>query len=357
MISYKKISAPLLLLTIISCNTKERENTSTNQQPINVTTIVAGDSVSTGIKLSGQIEASQAANISTRIMGYITKVYVNIGDRVKEGQILFSINNADILAKKLQAEAALAQAEAVFANAEKDYNRYSTLFKEQSASAKELENITTQYKAAKAGVDAAKQMKNEALAQLTYANVTAPFSGIITQKMLDAGNIANPGMPVLALESNATLRMSALVPESEINNIETGMNADITVDAAGETLQGKVIEISSSSRLTGGQYVAKISVTNSNKLHAGMYALATIEGTKSKVTEGNIYIPKNALINKGGLTGVYTIENGNTAILHWLKTGKTIGEKVEILAGLKNGEQIIENADRDLFNGAPVKTK
>ena len=174
-----------LALLLNACSSSESNKVLENEKPIVVTTsaITTGAS-SNELTVTGQIEAAHSTNVATRIMGYITKIYVKTGDRVKAGQLLFTVNSNDIQAKQSQVDAMLKQAEAAFHVAQKDFERYNALYKQNSASAKELEQITMQYQSAKAGVEAAKGMQHEVKSQLTYANVVAPFSGVVTQKFI-----------------------------------------------------------------------------------------------------------------------------------------------------------------------------
>ena len=134
------------------------------------------------VTASGKIEAENSANLSTRMMGYVTKVHVKVGQKVGAGQLLVSINNSDLQAKKAQVDASILQATAGYNNAKKDYDRFVNLFAQQSASQKELDDMTARFEMAKAGLEGAKQMRNEVMAQFSYANITAPFGGIITLK-------------------------------------------------------------------------------------------------------------------------------------------------------------------------------
>jgi RND family efflux transporter MFP subunit len=122
------------------------------------------------VTASGKIEAEKSANLSTRLMGYVTKIHVKVGQKVGAGQLLVSINNTDLQAKKAQVDASILQATAGYNNAKKDYDRFVNLYKQQSASQKELDDITARYEMAKAGLEGAKQMRNEVMAQFSYSN-------------------------------------------------------------------------------------------------------------------------------------------------------------------------------------------
>ncbi|RKR85749.1 RND family efflux transporter MFP subunit [Mucilaginibacter gracilis] len=314
-----------------------------------------------GLAVSGRVEANQTANISTRVMDYITKVNVNVGDRVSKGQLLATISNDDMLAKRAQAEAMIAQADAAFKNAQKDYDRFTALYKQQSASAKELDNVTLQYQAAKSGLEAAKQQRNEVNAMLGYTNLTAPFAGTITQKMMDAGSMANPGMPLLTIEQSGSYQVSALVPESEISLINEGLPVTITIDAIHKTINGKIVQIDPSSAQSGGQYQIKIHIPDNEKqgLFAGMYANVAITVTQAIKTKSadQVMVPVSAIEYKDELTGLYTIGSNHTALLRWVRLGKTQGSQVEVLSGLAANEQFIVTAEGRLYNGVPVKLK
>ena len=349
-----------------SCSNSNPETTLTNEKPIIVTLGSFDKQYSGGdIDVTGQVEAAHSTNIATRIMGYITKVYVKTGDQVKAGQLLFTVNSADILAKKGQTAAMLSQAEAALHVAQKDYDRYNTLYKQNSASAKELEQITLQYQSAKANVDAAKSMQNEVNAQLTYTNVVAPFSGVITQKLAEEGSLANPGMPIVTIEQGGSLQVSALVPENQIAAIKIGDEASMEVTAANKQFKGKIIQINPSSQFTGGQYIIKAAIPSAEtkQLFAGMYVkikiiskVAAALSTKDTISN-TVFIPTAALVYRDQLVGVYTIGSQNTALLRWIRVGKQQGDKMEILSGLSKNESFILSSETSLYNGAPVSIK
>jgi len=240
--------------------------------------------------------------------------------------------------------------------------QFSNLYKQQSASAKELDNVTLQYNSAKSRVEAAKQMRNEVNAMLSYTNLTAPFSGIVTQKLVDAGSMANPGMPILTIEQSGVFQVSASVPENNINEIHQGMEVTINIKAINKTIKGTVTQINQSSQFTGGQYIVKISIPENKKsdLYAGMYANVFIPIKRSATIKTNgdaVVVPVSCIENKDQLTGLYTVGSNNTALLRWVRLGKTYGDKVEVLSGLENNEQFIVSADGKLFNGAVIKIK
>jgi RND family efflux transporter MFP subunit len=208
---------------------------------------------------------------------------------------------------------------------------------------------------AKARLESAKQMKNEVNAQLAYSNITAPFSGTITSKSVKTGDMANPGMPLIGIEVPGNFEVIAMVPETEISEIKTGTAVDVLVKSINKTIKGKVTEVSTSAKHTGGQYLVKISLdkTDANIL-SGMFVTVQFPVERQSKTE-LILIPTNAIVTNGQLSGVYTVSQSNTALLRWLRLGRTFGDQVEVLSGLNSDEAYIVSAEGKLFNGAKIK--
>ena len=274
-----QIFAGMGLLALSACSSRKKEGANANKDEAIVVTVATPSGIEQqGVNLSGQIEASQTANISTRVMGFITMLKVKVGDHVSKGELLATISNQDILAKRAQTNAMIAEAQAALSNAQKNYDRFTILYKQQSATARELDNVTLQYSAAKSRHEGARQMRNEVSARLGYTSLTAPFSGIVTRKLADAGSMANPGMPILTIEQSESYQVSASVPENIINQIHQGAEAIITIKSIDKTIKGAVTQINPSSQFTGGQYIIKVKIPDSEKagLYAGMYATVSI---------------------------------------------------------------------------------
>ena len=357
----KKIYIPLLALVLLaSCNSeKKKEIVKETAIAVKVSGITENNS-SLFVTASGKIEAENSANLSTRMMGYVTKVHVQVGQKVGAGQLLVSINNTDLQAKKAQVDASILQATAGFNNAKKDYDRFMNLFKQQSASQKELDDMTARYEMAKAGLEGARQMRNEVLAQFSYSNIKAPFSGVVTNTFVKEGDMANPGMPLVSVEGASKLQVMAMVSENDIVSIKKGMPVSVLVKSSNEKLSGKVSEVSISATNTGGQYLVKIDLGKTdNTVLSGMFVNVQFPVANKATTSNSELLldPESALVKQGQLTGIYTIGTGNVAILRWLRTGKNYGDQVEVLSGLSANEQYIVSADGKIYNGASVSVQ
>ena len=348
------ISAVFALL-LSSCGEKTTEVQQDNSPAIAVkVSAVSMDTNPPFLAVSGKVQTVNSSNLSTRMMGYVNKIHVKVGDKVKKGQLLLSVNNADLSAKLAQVNASITEAQAAYNNAEKDYNRFQNLFNDNSASQKELDDMTAHYHMAKARLEAAKEMKNEVQAQFSYANIRAPFSGVVSNKFINEGDMANPGMPLLEVETPGEFQVMAMVPESEISQIKSNTEVDVQIKALDTTVKGKVTEVSTSAKHTGGQYLVKVILDTSDaKLLSGMFATVQFPVEKTKAND-KVLIPVSVLVTKGELSGIYTVSQTNTALLRWLRLGRTYGEHVEVLSGLSADESYIISSEGKLFNGAKV---
>ncbi|SDS39549.1 RND family efflux transporter, MFP subunit [Polaribacter sp. KT25b] len=344
-----------LSIFITSCGSEDKKAIVDNSPAIKVVVNkITTNNNNQFLSVSGKIQATNSADLSTRMMGFVNKVHVNVGDKVKKGQLLVSINNTDLQAKKAQVDAGIVQAQTAFTNAEKNYNRFKNLMASNSISQKEMDDMTANYQMAKAGLESAKQMKNEINAQFTYSNITAPFSGIITSKNIETGDMANPGMPLISLETPNNFEVIAMVPETEISQIKKGAAVNVLVKSIDKMIKGKVTEVSSSAKNTGGQYLVKVALEKTDvHILSGMFSTVQFP-VERKVKSELVLIPTKAVVKNGQLSGVYTVSESNTALLRWLRLGRTYGNEVEVLSGLNADESYIVSAEGKLFNGAKI---
>lgn len=358
------IYSGLILSAVLfsSCSQDDKKSVQNTDAPISVTvnqsTTNSTGSVATA---TGKLVARNSVNVSTRMMGYITSMRVEVGQNVTAGQPLVSINSTDIQAKGGQANAQISQAQASFNIARKDYERFQNLYKSQSVSQKELDDMRARYEMAQAGLQAARQMKNEVNSQYKYTNITAPISGTITAKFAEQGDMASPGMPLLTIESSGNLQAQVLVSEKYITMISQGMSVQVTLKSINKTVSGTVSEIGKSATNTGGQYMVKINIPASQDLLPGMFVNVQFpfknSGKTNQDFQESIMVPKSALVENGQLTGVYVVSSQNTAVLRWLKIGKTFGDQVEVLSGLNTKEPYIISSNGKLYNGAKIQIK
>lgn len=343
------------IMVLASCSSKS--NKEKEESVVRVKTYYPTSTNSEEICISGIVSAKQTAIISTKVMGYIDKIYVKQGDIVKKGQALIVINSSDLKAKENQARAMITEADATSKDAQRDYQRYQILHEQKSVSDKELENIALKNTSAMAHLQIARQELKQVKSMLTYTNIKAPFAGIVTQKMVDEGNIANPGMPLLSVEQSGDMNITASIPENYVSFVHVGYQVKIDIKSLGININGIISELSPSATMTGGQYGIKISIRqrDKTKLRAGMYA--GIHIPNKKAADGGIpqiLIKKSSIITKDQLTGVYVANKDNKAILHWVRLGNEAGDQVIVSSGLNKTDRIIDCANVKFYNGQKI---
>ena len=335
-----------------SCHSSSKKEN--EEKPVSAQTYYPTLQNDNEIFISGQVSAKQTAIVSTRVMGYIDRIDVKPGDKVNRGQLLIVINSNDLKAKKAQAVAMLTEATAAVKNARRDYERFKVLYSQKSVSSKELENIELNKTSMEAKQQMARQQLNEVNAMLAYTNIRAPFAGVVTQKMVDEGSTANPGMPILSIEQAGELNIQASVPETYIQYFHVGSKVNVDIKSLNKQMSGTVIEQSPSSSMTGGQYNIKIAIGDKKGLKAGMYAGIHIRIAQTTDAEPKIMINRASIIQRDQLTGVYVVDSDNTALLRWIRIGKVTGDQVEVLSGLNETERVIEKASGKLYNGVRI---
>lgn len=346
----------LMLLPLINgCSSDSKKENTSGSAPIHIEIgTIKNNTTRSTLHASGKVEAVKSANLSTRVMGFVDRIPVQIGDKVKKGAVLVKVNSADLSARLAQVNAQIAEAEAAYLIAEKDYGRYKSLFNSNSATMKELDDVTANYNMAKARLEAAREMKTEVNAQMSYINLRAPFSGVVTNKFIKEGDMAKPGVPLVEVESPGRYQVLAMVPESEINNINTTEKVKVQLKTLGAEIRGVVSEVSTSSKNTGGQFLVKILLDQTDHdVLSGMYATVLFP-LKRSPDQSQIMIPSMAIVEQGQLKGVYTLSKDNKALLRWLRLGRSYGDSVEVLSGLTTDENFILSADGKLYNGVAV---
>ena len=357
--SILKITFLSILITIIGCESKTTTKETAPKVTVKATIATVGKQSNHGFTISsGKTAAVNRATISTRNMGFINKVAVKVGDKVRKGQVLIQLNSNDIDAKNAQVSAGILEATAALKNTEINYNRYSSLFESNSASQKEMDDITVQYTMAKARLSAAKAQQSAVNAMLAYTTIKAPFSGVITNTYVKKGELANPGSPLISLENPNSYEVSTMVSENTIGKITKNMKVAVLLKSTQKTIIGHVSEISTSSSNTGGQYLVKIQLDASEKhLLSGMYVSVQFPIATKTTSIKSVLIPTSALVKKGELVGVYTLNKDNIALLRWLRVGSIYGDNTEILAGLSVGESYVLSSESPIHNGVQLLIK
>lgn len=326
-----------------------------SEEPVNVElSTVSVSSVGSGQAFSGRVESNDMANLSTIVMGTVQEVLAEVGQNVSKGDVLVRIKDDQIRAQKMQLEANKVQAAANLENTRKNYNRIKNLYEDESATSKELDDITAMYEIAKANMEALEAGLREVDEMLSYTVIRAPFDGIVSRKHVKAGDMASPGHPLLSVANPGSLKITASVPENRVNSIEDDAEITVSVSAAGITnAPARLLNVSRAADPMSRQFAIEAELTDpdlTSALNPGMFAEIHLKTNETS----SVIVPKSALISRGQLSGVYTVSADNRAVLRWLRLGKEIGNDMEVVAGLKEGETIILTAAEPLKQGRLV---
>jgi RND family efflux transporter MFP subunit len=295
----------------------------------------------TMLEAAGIAEPMRTATLSTRLMGAVASVLVQEGQRVAAGQVLARIEAGELVARRAQADAGIAEADAVYQDALVQARRFRALFADSAAARAQLEAAETGLARAEAGLRTARAAASALDAVEAYAQVRAPFAGVVTQRFVDPGAFVTPGSPVVSVEDGSRLRLSVTVAPGAATSLRPGARLDATIEGGSATaiVEGVVAA-------GGALYTVNAIVDNADRRHpsGGVAMLRLPQGTRTTVL-----VPAAALIREGELTGV-RIQTATGAELRWVRLGVSAGEHVEVLSGLKAGDRVLVPTDGE---GAP----
>lgn len=286
----------------------------------------------------GTVRPKLSAAIEAKISGRIEQMLVVPGQSVKAGELLVTLDAHEVQARLDQATAALQQAES-------DFKRANDLREQKILSQSEFDNAQSKYRMA-AAVEA------EAKTMLDYTKIVAPFAGVITRKLADVGDLAMPGKPVLQMENPNALRLEADVPEALIDNVKLGDRFVVRIASITNDIQGTVAEMSPAADPNSRTFLVKLDLPGTPGLRSGQFGRVAVP--VGEVTA--IRVPASALIQRGQMELVFVMTNDH-AELRLIKTGRRVGDEIEVVSGLNSGEQVVTEGAAGLADGQPVAIK
>ncbi len=289
-------------------------------------------------ELYGTVAADTTAAIGSRVMASVVAVPAKVGDRVKPGDVLVEIDPQTARGQEAQARGALAQARAGLALAERNYQRFQELAKSGSASELELDMARMQYEQAQGAVQQGEGAVEAASSVARESRVVAPFAGRVASRMVEPGDLAAPGRPLVTLESAAGRRLVASVPASTATatGLAAGRKLAVRIDGVAGDLTGTLVEISPGADPSSHTFTAKIELSGA-PVSTGLTGRAFLEtGTRKAVL-----VPAAAVVPSGGLAMVAVRDADGKARSRAVTTGAPRDGKVEILSGLAGGETVL----------------
>jgi RND family efflux transporter MFP subunit len=370
------VAASLLAVTAMRCSSSQPPRSTAAAPPLAVTTAtVSARDGSATTEAGGIVQAQTTAVVTARILATVREVRVVAGDRVRAGQVLVVLDAADLAAGARSARAAessaargvaaaradVRSAEAALTLAQSTHGRVAALSAKRSATAHELDESTAALRAAEAraagaaerlaqaesDVERARGASEAAGVLASYAHLTAPFDGIVTAKMVEAGNLASPGMPLVRVEDTRRFRLDVRVDESRVGTLEPGTPLRVTLDATGTgplELEARVSEVARAVDADSRAVLVKVALPADSPVRSGMFGRVALPAAGGRT----LGVPAAALVRRGQVTSVFVVDQG-VARVRLVNVRGT-----EVLAGLAGGDVVIVNPPAGLVDGRHV---
>jgi RND family efflux transporter MFP subunit len=343
---------------------------------VTVATVGMADVADT-FEAGGVVEARTTAALMARILAPVREVRVSPGDRVRSGQVLIVLDDRDLAAQARRARAAgtSADQDVIAAESERQaadaalllsratHARIAGLHAKRSATAQELDDVTAALRGAEAraasavararsaaaGVEGARAASDAADTTETFSRIAAPFDGVVTEKMVEPGNMAVPGTPLMRVEDTRGFRLEVRVDESRIGQIAPAATVPVALDAGADgvprIVSGTVTEIGRAVDADTRAFLVKISLPAESGLRSGMFGRAHFSTRPRRA----LTVPAAALVHRGQMTSVFVVEK-DIARVRLVNVSAT-----EVLAGLSEGEVVIVAAPPTVSDGRRVR--
>lgn len=320
--------------------------------PVSVPTVTVGrvDAVA-GFEMDASLQAVRQSTLGAQVGGTVLQLAVKAGDRVKAGQVLVRIDERDVQAGLARAEAAVAQADAEARNAQTNADRTRELRTQGFVSQAALDVAETQRQAARAGLRQAEAARAQAALARGFAAVTAPFDAVVQATLVDAGDLATAGRPLVTLYAPGALRAVVQLPSSRSAAARAATAVDVLLP------DGRRLVPSARTELPSADAVSQTVEWRLDLPPAAGAGLAPGQAVRVRFAGGSapapaaLSVPEAAVLRRGELTAVY-VQQGEQFALRAVRLGATAGGQVEVLSGLRAGERVAADAVRAGLGGA-----
>jgi len=355
----------VIVVVIIGIATRVVESknlkTWTNEQTVPTVNVATPEKNGAGspLELPGRIEAYTQAPMYARVAGYLKSWKVDIGGRVKAGQLLAEIDTPDLDQQLLQAKADLASAQANEALASTTAKRWQAMLSSDSVAKQEVDEKTGDFTAKRALANAAKANVDRIEATKAYARIVAPFDGVVTARNTDVGALINAGstgggQPLFVVSDVSKLRVYVQVPQTFVPSIPAGATAQLTVpEYPGRTFDARVDASSQAVNASSGSTLIQLSVDNADgKLMPGSFTNVRF---KLDANAAGLRVPASALIFNASGLHLATVGSDNKVTFKTVTILHDYGKTVEIGSGLAADDRVIDSPPDGLVNGDQVK--
>lgn len=284
------------------------------------------------------IEAERQSTVAAQTAGRVTEINFRPGDVVKQGQVIMRIDPTVVQQQVVGVQAQVAEAHVGLENALREYERFKELFAKHYVSQSQMDVAEANFKTAQARLNTLQASRGQAVTTREFANVTAPYSGVMSALHVEMGEMASPGTPLAAGFDPAWLRATAQVPQAWIDAVRRGNKAFIEVAGSSQWQPAaRMVVIPTANPRTHTTEIRVYLPSNISGLLPGQFVrVHFVIGTSRRLV-----VPAAAIVRRSELTGVYVLPEKGRPQLRQVRLGERQGDgSYEVLAGVREGEKV-----------------
>lgn len=287
-------------------------------------------------RLDGIVEAVNRTTVSAQTQGQVEEILFDVNDYVEKDAVVLRLKDTEHRARVAQATADLASAKATLDQAHEEHQRIKGLFDKELVSASAMDQAVADHKNAQAHLEAAIAGLEQAREQLEYTQIRAPYSGIVTQRHVELGEIASAGQAVMSGISLEELRVIVDVPQSVIPSVRQGGTARIYL-ADGSVVEAAKTTVFPFADLGSNTFRVRLDLPqHDDRLFPGMFVkTGFVTGERQELT-----VPKAAVVYRSEVAGVYVLGDDRVRFRQ-IRPGRDLGDTLAVLAGLSEGERVL----------------
>lgn len=287
--------------------------------------------------LDGTVEAVSRATMTAQTSGRISEIYYDVDDYVERGEVLLRFVDTEQQANLKQAKAGLLEAQARHREARSEYQRVRDIFAKNLVSKSAMDRAEASLRAAEARLESARAQVAAAEEQLGYTVVEAPYSGIVTERHVEVGEVASPGEPLFSGVSLDKLRVNAHVPQRLINRVREIGKARVLLDGNGKTFASESLTLFPYADPGSNSFRVRVNLPEGVEgLFPGMFVKVAFTVGEEK----RLLVPVSAVAHRSEVNAVYVVDEQGMIHMRHVRLGRQVDDEVIVLAGLEAGEQV-----------------
>ena len=337
MMGMRTILAASLLLALAACGSEPAAPILPPLPQLDTITLQVGGDVR-GRSWDGVVEAVQQAELTAQTGGRVAVVKVDVNDRVAAGEVLLRLTAIEQQAGANTARAQLRAAEAAATEADANYRRYAALASGQYVSRAQIDQARAARDSATAARDAARAQLAQAGQQTEYTVIRAPFSGIVSARAVEPGESVAPGQALMAVYAPGALRIEVQVPQSDAVAIRAAGRAQIVL-ADGRSIDAAEVIVFPAADPSTHSVGVRVALPDVERAPQPGATAKIVFPISTGAGDRMLRIPAGALVQRGEVSGVYVL-TGDRLALRQIRLGQRRSEQVEVIAGLKAGDQV-----------------